>query len=54
MNQVECPGDSRDDPDLATDVRLQRNDVTRAEGAPIDHAEAATGCEHGVVGQWRI
>jgi hypothetical protein len=51
-NQVERPRDSGDDPDLATDVRLLRDDVASAEGAPVDDAEEATtaSCEHGAVG----
>ena len=49
-NQVERPRDSRDDPDLATDVQLLRDDIAWAEGAPVDNAEATAGREHGAVG----
>jgi len=53
VNQVERPRDSRDDLDLATDVRLLRDDVAWAKGAPVDDAEAAAGYEHSAIGAAR-
>jgi hypothetical protein len=49
-NQVERPRESRDDPDLAPNIQVLRDDIAWAEGAAVDNAEATAGCKHGAVG----